>query len=100
MKVNFNQPFKDFKGNEVNVNGRNVLISDEIGKILFNLGMTGNTPLNADEKYMSYKLCNRINTSGIVELTADECAFIVKVCGESLTAGAYGQVRDLIENNR
>lgn len=100
MRINFNQPFNDFKGNEVKVNGKPVLISDEIGKILFNLGMNGNTPLNADEKYMAYKLCNRLNTSDIMELTSEESAFIVKACGEHLTAGAYGQLRDLIENNK
>lgn len=99
MKVNLKQSFIDFKGNEIKVNGKPALISDEVGKILFNLGTSGNTPLGADEKYMAYKLCNRICQSGELEITAEEGAFIVKVCGEHLTAGAYGQVRDIIENN-
>lgn len=99
MKVNFNQSFKDFKGNEVKVNGKTALISDEVGKILFNIGTSGSNPLSADEKYMAYKLCNRISKGGEVEITSEEAAFIVKACSETLTAGAYGQVRDLIENN-
>ena len=53
MKVNFNQSFKDFKGKEIGV-----MISDEIGKILFNVSSSGNSPLTPDEKYMAYKLCN------------------------------------------
>lgn len=92
MKVNFNQSFKDFKGK-----GIGVMISDEIGKILFNVSSSGNSPLTSDEKYMAYKLCNRISQGGETELTSEEAAFVVKVCGEYLTAGAYGQVRDLIE---
>lgn len=96
MKVNFNQSFKDFKGNEVKVNGQAVLILDEVGKILFNMGTSGN--MSADEKYMAYKLCNKVCQCGEIDLSAEEAAFIIKACGETLTAGAYGQVRDLIEN--
>ena len=92
MKVNFNQSFKDFRGNDIGI-----LISDEVGKLLFNVSTSGNNPLNADEKYMAYKLCSRICNGSEVELNSAEAAFVVKVCGEFLTAGAYGQVRDLIE---
>lgn len=99
MKVDFNVSFKDFKGNEVKANGKAVLISDEVGKILFNMGTSGSTPLGADEKYKAYRLCNRICQGGEVEISSEEAAFIVKACSETLTAGAYGQVRDLIENN-
>ena len=91
MKVNFNQSFKDFKGNEVGV-----MISDEIGKVLFNLSTSNKTPLSADEKYMAYKLCNKVCRDDI-ELSAEEAAFILRAVGEFLTAGAYGQIRDLIE---
>lgn len=92
MIVNFNQSFKDFKGNEIGLK-----ISDEIGKMLFNISTSNKNPLSADEKYMAYKLCNRICSGGETELTSEESAFIVRVCGEYMTAGAYGQVKDLIE---
>ena len=91
MKVNFNQSFKDFKGNEIGV-----MISDEIGKVLFNLSTSNKTPLSADEKYMAYKLCNKVCGES-AEISAEESAFILRVSGEFLTAGAYGQIRDLIE---
>ena len=91
MKVNFNQSFKDFKGNEIGL-----MISDEIGKVLFNLSTSNKTPLSADEKYMAYKLCNKV-CNGETEVSAEESAFILRVSGEYLTAGAYGQIRDLIE---
>lgn len=92
MKVNFNQSFKDYKGESLGVN-----ISDEVGKILFNLSTSGQIPLSADEKYMAYKLCNRITSLEEVELTNEEAAFIVKVCGENFKAGAYGQIVDIME---
>ena len=91
MKVNFNQSFKDFKGKEIGV-----MISDEIGKVLFNMSTSNNTPLSAEEKYMAYKLCNKV-CSDDVELSTEEAAFIIRAVGEYLTAGAYGQIRDLIE---
>lgn len=95
MKVNFNQSFKDFKGRAIGQT-----IADEIGKVLFNVSTSGNAPLSADEKYMAYKLCNRMGAEGEVELNAEEAAFIIRICGEYFSAGAYGQVRDLIENNK
>lgn len=94
MKINFNRSFVDQKGNPLSV-----MIADEIGKSLFFLGATGKNQVSAEEKYMAYKLCNRISASqDEVEITADEAAFILRVCGETLSAGAYGQVRDLIDN--
>ena len=99
MKVNLKQSFKDFKGLEIKSGGNPVFISDEVGKILFNVGMSANVPLSVDEKYMAYKLCNKIASDNVVELTMEESAFILRICGEHLTAGAYGQIRDLFENN-
>ena len=92
MKVNFNQSFKDFKGKAMGLT-----IADEVGKVLFNISTSGNMPLSAEEKYMAYKLCNKMTNGEEVEVSSEEAAFLVKICGEYLTAGAYGQVRDLIE---
>lgn len=92
MKVNFNQSFKDFKGKDLELS-----IADEVGRVLFNVGMSANVPLSAEQKYMAYQLCNRMQTDGEMELDANEAAFLLKVCGECLTAGAYGQIKDLID---
>lgn len=93
MKTNFNQSFRDYKG--APLPGTNM--ADEVCKILFIVG-TGNAQATADDKYTAYKLCNRImQQPDGVELSADEMAFILRQCGEKLTAGAYGQVKDLIE---
>ena len=92
MRVDFSKSFKDFKGKALGIS-----MADEIGKILFNVGLSGNAPLTSEQKYMAYKLCNRMQAGGEVELTSEEAVFLLKICGETLTAGAYGQVRDLIE---
>ena len=46
---------------------------------------------------MAYKICNKMQSQNEIELNSEECAFIIKVCGESLISGAYGQIRELIE---
>lgn len=93
METNFNQPFKDYKGNPFA--GTNM--ADEVCKVLFTVGL-GNDQATADDKYMAYKLCNRImQHPEKVELSADEMAYLIRLCGEKLSAGAYGQVKDLVE---
>ena len=93
MKVNFKQPFKDMNGIPLPTT-----MADEIGKSLFYLESVGKQPLTADEKYLAYKLCNRIaGADGDVELSTDEAAFILRVCADTLKAGAYGQIRNLID---
>lgn len=96
MKVNFNRSFTDYKGNAMYVDGKPLIMSEEVSRELFQLGRSERR--SAEDKYMAYKLCNRISSaSGEVELTAEEGAFIVNVCAGALTAGAYGQVKDLID---
>lgn len=96
MRVNFNRFFVDQKGNPLSV-----VMADEIGKALFFLGASGKTPVSAEDKYRAYKLCNRISSAEAeIDLTAEEAAYILRICGETLSAGAYGQIRDIVENNQ
>lgn len=96
MKINFNQPFKDFRGNVVLANGKPVMMADEVGRTLYNAGSA--KQLTAEEKYEAYKICTRITTSdGEVDITAEDGATILRLCAETMTAGAYGQIKDLIE---
>lgn len=97
MKVDFSTTVKDHKGNEIKANGNPVIIGDLVGKVLFELGLSKHA--TSEDKYMAYKICNRINQSVVVELSAEESALVVRVCSETLAAGVYGQVRDLVEGN-
>ena len=94
MKRNFNRQFKDFRGNDIP--GRSV--AQEITEALFNHGKI--TPATEEEKRMAYILCKRIAMSaGEVEISTEEAALVKKVCAQSLTAGGYGQVFEIIEDS-
>ena len=96
MKVNFNTPFSDCFGNKIE--GKN--IAGQICLFLFNLSTMSGSPVPAEKKYMAYSLCNRISKSPEeVELTTEEASFIKEVSSEVMSAGAYGQIADIIEGN-
>lgn len=101
MNVNFKQPFKDTKGLPITDKGQKVLISDRVANLLFNLSVLHKEPLDGKKKYQAYKLCTRItNDPTSVELDAKEADFIEDVCSEAFASGAYGQIVDIIENNK
>ena len=92
MKVDFNRKFKNYDG--VELAGQN--IASAVAEALFNYGK--DKPVGRDEKFKAYVLCQRIiQGGGILEITTEEGTLIKEVCGESLTAGGYGQVYELIE---
>lgn len=96
MKVNLNCSFRDYKG--LPIEGTN--ISDMVCKSLFSVATLDGRSLSLDEKYMAYKLCNKIMRAvSDVTLSSEETVFIQKICSEVLTAGAIGQLKDLLENN-
>ena len=92
MKVDLNRKFRGFKGNELD--GDNIAIA--VSEALFNYGK--DKPVGRDEKFKAYVLCQRIiQNGGVLEITTEEGTLIKEVCGESLTAGGYGQVYEVIE---
>lgn len=94
MKVNFDRPFSDCFGKSIE--GKN--IAEQVCMSLFNLSMISGNPVTPENKYTAYILCNRISsTPDDVELTTEEASFLKEVCNESYSAGAYGQIVDLIE---
>ena len=107
MKVDLNRRFRGFDGNELG--GDN--IATAVAEALFNYGkdkpvgrsrglgdVYKRQPVGRDEKFKAYVLCQRIiQGGGILEITTEEGTLIKEVCGESLTAGGYGQVYELIE---
>lgn len=97
MKINFNIPVKDYKGQALVSNGKVQMLNDHVGQAMYMVHSVGGNSLTPDEKYMAYKICNKMQSQNEIELNSEECAFIIKVCGESLISGAYGQIRELIE---
>ena len=92
MKVDLNRRFRGFKGNELD--GDNVATA--VAEALFNYGR--DKPVGRDEKFKAYILCQRIiQGGGVLDLESEDVTLIKEVCGESLTAGGYGQVYELVE---
>ena len=92
MNVDLNRRFRGFKGNELD--GDNVATA--VAEALFNYGK--DKPVGRDEKFKAYVLCQRIiQGGGVLDLESEDVTLIKEVCGESLTAGGYGQVYELVE---
>ncbi len=93
MKVDFNKKFKDFKGQETNV-----VIADKVAEALYSAGATPECAIKNDNKFRAYKLCQKIiNSDGAIEIESEDATLIKSVCANFLTAGAYGQVHEIIE---
>lgn len=116
MKVNFNQAFKNFDGSDIQetyeaiekeiVNGKEIevtknklrpkLVSVTVASILF----IGKDCTNAEEKMMAFSLSQRIyNAKEAVDITAEEASLIKRLIADSLMAGAYAQIANLVEGN-
>lgn len=113
MKVNFNIPFKNYKGEdmqrevEVIRDGKKVMekqpviIADVLSQNLYSgegIEKTGNAEKDNENKFKAYKLCHRIfSASGPIDLSPEESILIKQVSAATLTAGAYGQIVELLE---
>lgn len=96
MKVNLNRKFRDFKGNETND-----IISDKVAEALYSAGAIPEWAIKREDKFRAYKLCQQIiNSKGIIEIESEDATLIKEVCANFLTAGAYGQVHELIEGGK
>lgn len=88
MKVNFNQSFKDYKGEETKQ-----IIKETVCKCLYAAG----EGFSADEKFKAYKLnLLIIPAAAEVEISTEDAALIKRICERSLSAGGYGQIAELI----
>lgn len=96
MKVNFNKKFKDFIGNDTNE-----VIANKVAEALYSAGAIPELPIKREDKFRAYKLCQKIiNGNGIIEIESEDATLIKELCSNFLTAGAYGQVHELIEGGK
>ena len=95
MKVDFSRQFVGPNGSFLKEN-----IAETVVSYMFNLSRLGDKPATREQKMMAYRIYSKITKEpSSVEITTEEASFIKEVCSESLTAGAYGQIEDIIENN-
>jgi hypothetical protein len=96
MKVNLNKRFKDFRGKE-----SNEVIADKVAEALYSAGAIPEWSIRREDKFRAYKLCQKIiNNNGVIEIESEDATLIKDVCSNFLTAGAYGQVHELIEGGK
>lgn len=100
MVVNLNKPIVGFdKKPLLKTNGEEIMMKDEVCLHLFNANQLKGVPLSAEEKYKAYSLCMKISENPeSVEMMTEDGTLIKGVCYEKMSAGAYGQVVDVIEN--
>ena len=101
MRVNLKNPILGLDGLPVLHNdGRPIIAGKEIAVYLYNLSSLKGAALTPEQKYRAYTLCMRIGCNPEnLELTTEEACLIKDVCFEKMSAGAYGQIVDMIENN-
>jgi len=104
MKVDLSKSFVDAQGNPVILKtaegGKPQVISEQLCFALFNLTQVKGAPATPEQKYEAYKLLKRIQANPReVEISTEEGTFIKELAAEVLSAGGYGQVVDIIENN-
>ena len=93
MKVDFNKKFRDYKGNELGI-----IIADKVAEALYSAGATQELAIKREDKFRAYKLCQIImGNNGVIDITSEDATLIKDICANYLTAGAYGQIYELIE---
>jgi hypothetical protein len=95
MKVNFNVPFKNVKGESMTKDGKEQLVKDVLAPVMFEGNWISST--SPKEKLMSYDLSTRIYAAdGEIEITIEE-ATLIKQGAQILNAVGYSQIYKLIE---
>lgn len=95
MKVNFNVPFKNYKGKETNE-----IVGEKVAEALFCAG-SNSDKISNENKYKAYKICRKISEAICeVEISTDEATLIKEICAGYLVAGGYGQICELIEGEK
>lgn len=96
MKVDLNKNFKDFRGVETSES-----VANKVAEALYSAGAIPEWKINQEDKFKAYKLCQQIiNKGGKIEINTEEATLIKEVCSNFLTAGAYGQVHEIIEGGK
>lgn len=95
MKVNFDINLVDFFGHELTApGGKKLSLKNDLLKVLFSLGSSG--AMSNEDKFQAYKIGRKI-AAGKKDYTAEELSFLKAQAGQFMTAGAYGQLCDVIE---
>lgn len=105
MKVNFERPIINALGEAgIDKLGAPQYISTLLLPIIYSYGghvINGEQrSINPDKKLRAYSVLVKIQKDAKnVDLTIEEASLVKEIAAESLTAGTYGQVVDILEGN-
>lgn len=102
MKVNLNRVLLDFKGNEaikiVNGKEQKQCLKEMVSEALYAAGMNPQLNMDMAKKLRAYNMLQQIlNNRGVLEVTTEDATLLKEICADVFTAGAFGQINDLIE---
>lgn len=105
MRIDFNKSMINFMGQPAVkiVNGKEVpqRLCDMVAEALFSAGIDPQKPIETPKKIQAYKMFLQIiNNKGIIEAETEDVALLKDICASFFTAGAYGQIHELIEGGK
>jgi len=93
-KFDFSRKFKNFKGIEFGTE----TMAEQIASVLFGAGATPELAIDNADKFRAYKLSTKlIAGNGVIEISDEDAAFLEKYCAMAFSAGAYGQIMDILK---
>lgn len=94
MKFDLNRKLINAKGEPMKDGGREVTMAEPVSQMMFAASQGG-----TDEKMKCFDIWMRIRQNpSEVELSSEDVVLIKKVIGESMVAGALGQIVYVLEN--
>lgn len=100
MKRNFKKVLMGFNNKPVvNKDGSATVICNLLGEALFLASPNSKTSIEPGDMMRAYNLANQLcQHPEEVELSTEDATLIKKIAAQTLVAGAYGQVYNIIEN--
>lgn len=93
MKINLNQPFKDLDGNPVKDQKGELLMSKQLGNLIFQ-------SQDKEDPLRSYELAKKIYyCEGEIEFTTSELSLMKSKIKEGFYAGFAGQLLEVMEGS-
>ena len=104
MKINFDSAIKNLKGVDMKsiADGKETpLILKEIvvTALLADVNIQGERPETGQEKLKKFKLAQKIEQGGEIDLIAEDISFIKEKVGKTYTTLIVGRVYELLENS-
>ena len=96
MKVSFDKPFVGLDNKPLLEKGEPVIIGEKLGFLMFNLSSLNAQDIPQDRKFAIYRLMQKIQKGGEIEISEDERDIIKSVASDAFNVGAFGQIMEIL----